>query len=93
MPGIQPGEDVTVAWMRCSDDFNCALTCVQVVFPDLWNKRRVQNYMTRYMPGCAGTGESQCEIMARLHNGGPMGCFEDTTLVYWGHIMDCCGCT
>ena len=30
--GRQNGEDLTHAWQRCSDDYNCATQCVQVIY-------------------------------------------------------------
>uniref|UniRef100_A0A0N5CH27 lysozyme n=1 Tax=Strongyloides papillosus TaxID=174720 RepID=A0A0N5CH27_STREA len=58
-PGKRAGESTENAWKRCSDDYACATTCVE-------------NYFNRYRYKCPG--KSDCEAMARLHNGGPNGC-------------------
>ncbi|CCD66766.1 Invertebrate-type lysozyme 6 [Caenorhabditis elegans] len=72
-PGKRAGESVEAAWRRCSDELDCASTCVQ-------------SYYNRYKKQCAGTGQGACEIMARNHNGGPRGCKKSATLGYWNGI-------
>ncbi|KAL5022328.1 hypothetical protein ScPMuIL_001483 [Solemya velum] len=59
-------------WKKCSRDLACATSCVQA-------------YMLRYANrnGCT----SNCQSVARLHNGGPNGCQNPTTLnVYWPSV-------
>ncbi|KHJ95524.1 Destabilase [Oesophagostomum dentatum] len=79
-PGRNSGEDVTTAWKRCADDYNCATQCVQA-------------YYNRYKGNCASTGEGTCQVMARNHNGGPAGCKNSATQSYWTAIEKCCACT
>ncbi|CAJ0579704.1 unnamed protein product, partial [Mesorhabditis spiculigera] len=79
-PGKKSGESTDAAWKRCSDDLNCATTCVQ-------------NYYNRYKGGCSTYGFGTCEQMSRLHNGGPAGCRNSGTLGYWNVIKSCCGCS
>ncbi|CAJ0601928.1 unnamed protein product [Cylicocyclus nassatus] len=79
-PGRKSGEDVTTAWKRCADDYNCATQCVNA-------------YVNRYKGGCSSTGEGACQVMSRLHNGGPSGCKISGTVGYWNVIQKCCGCS
>ncbi|PIO62046.1 Destabilase [Teladorsagia circumcincta] len=79
-PGRRGGEDLTTAWKRCADDYNCSTQCVNA-------------YINRYKGGCASTGEGACQVMARLHNGGPSGCKISGTVGYWNVIRSCCGCS
>ncbi|VDM86066.1 unnamed protein product, partial [Strongylus vulgaris] len=79
-PGLARGENVTTAWKRCSDDYDCSTQCVNA-------------YMNRYKGECALIGEEECQIMSRLHNGGPSGCKNPATVGYWQAIQECCGCT
>uniref|UniRef100_A0A914VM54 lysozyme n=1 Tax=Plectus sambesii TaxID=2011161 RepID=A0A914VM54_9BILA len=74
----QPGGQGEDAWKTCSNDYNCATTCVQ-------------RYIQRYAFECPNVGA--CQQMARLHNGGPNGCNEGGTLGYWNVIQQCCGCS
>ncbi|KAL6740656.1 hypothetical protein Aduo_013995 [Ancylostoma duodenale] len=76
-PGLKIGEDVTTAWKRCADDYDCSTQCVN-------------NYFDRYKKGCSSTGEGACEVMSRLHNGGPNGCHSSSTDGYWSAIKKCC---
>uniref|UniRef100_A0A0K0EW35 lysozyme n=1 Tax=Strongyloides venezuelensis TaxID=75913 RepID=A0A0K0EW35_STRVS len=73
-PGKRPGESTENAWKRCSDDYACATTCVE-------------SYFHRYRFNCPG--KSDCEAMARLHNGGPSGCYSTSTDGYWNRIKKC----
>ncbi|KAK6022871.1 hypothetical protein OSTOST_11414, partial [Ostertagia ostertagi] len=43
-PGRKSGEDLTTAWKRCADDYDCSTKCVNA-------------YINRYKGGCASTGE------------------------------------
>ncbi|CAJ0601935.1 unnamed protein product [Cylicocyclus nassatus] len=79
-PGRGEGEDVTAAWQRCANDYDCATQCVQA-------------YYERYKNKCDGTGQGPCEVMSRLHNGGPGGCHTSATDGYWNAIQSCCGCS
>ncbi|KAE9553919.1 hypothetical protein FO519_002845 [Halicephalobus sp. NKZ332] len=77
-PGKKSGESTETAWKRCSDDYNCAVTCVNA-------------YIKRYAFECPGVGE--CQRMSRIHNGGPAGCKNSGTEGYWSAIHKCCGCS
>uniref|UniRef100_A0A914YLV3 lysozyme n=1 Tax=Panagrolaimus superbus TaxID=310955 RepID=A0A914YLV3_9BILA len=77
-PSKRPNESVEDAWKRCSEDYNCASTCVK-------------NYVKRYAQDCPNKGS--CEQMSRIHNGGPQGCNKPKTEPYWNGIKACCGCT
>ncbi|CAJ0601929.1 unnamed protein product [Cylicocyclus nassatus] len=79
-PGRKNGEDVTTAWKRCADDYNCATQCVKA-------------YINRYKKKCASIGQDSCQAMARLHNGGPSGCSKSATIKYWNAIKKCCNCS
>uniref|UniRef100_A0A1I7XRE8 lysozyme n=1 Tax=Heterorhabditis bacteriophora TaxID=37862 RepID=A0A1I7XRE8_HETBA len=79
-PGRKSGEDITTAWHRCADDYNCATQCVKA-------------YINRYKSHCAITGENTCQTMSRIHNGGPNGCKNPNTLGYWQAVKKCCGCS
>uniref|UniRef100_A0A914VN17 lysozyme n=1 Tax=Plectus sambesii TaxID=2011161 RepID=A0A914VN17_9BILA len=74
----QPGGKGEEAWKGCSDDYNCATTCVQ-------------KYVSKYAYKCQGVG--LCQQMARIHNGGPNGCNDEGTIGYWNAIRSCCSCS
>ncbi|CAD6193113.1 unnamed protein product [Caenorhabditis auriculariae] len=73
-PGKNAGESTEDAWKRCSDDLNCSTNCVNA-------------YYNRYKAGCASTGEGQCQVMARNHNGGPSGCKKMEELLATGTLF------
>ncbi|KAH7704626.1 Protein ILYS-3 [Aphelenchoides avenae] len=75
-PGKQAGDSLEDAWKRCADDYDCASQCVRA-------------YVNRYKANC--DGKSDCEAMARLHNGGPQGCNRPGTQGYWDAIKQCAG--
>ncbi|KHJ77276.1 Destabilase, partial [Oesophagostomum dentatum] len=78
-PGRKSGEDITAAWKRCSDNLECATKCVQA-------------YYARYKSQCSSTGQGECQVMARNHNGGPTGCLKVYTALYWAVVVKCCNC-
>jgi len=65
-------------WQACANDMACAETCVR-------------NYMNRYGTYCTGGVPPVCEDYSRIHNGGPTGCQNSATDVYWDKIRACCG--
>ncbi|CAJ0914296.1 unnamed protein product, partial [Mesorhabditis belari] len=38
-------------------------------------------------------GESDEDAWKRIHNGGPYGCSDTRTDVYWAWVKNCCGCS
>ncbi|CAJ0939673.1 unnamed protein product, partial [Mesorhabditis belari] len=75
-PGKKAGESIDTAWKRCASDKGCSKLCVE-------------KYVKRYKRNCSN--KSQCETMARLHNGGPNGCKTTATIGYWNAIQKCIG--
>ncbi|VDM74247.1 unnamed protein product [Strongylus vulgaris] len=67
---------MTTAWKRCADDYDCSSKCVNA-------------YFNRNKGGCAKTIKDKCQIMSRLHRGGPTGCKKPTTIKYWRTIQKC----
>ncbi|KAL5022704.1 hypothetical protein ScPMuIL_001859 [Solemya velum] len=59
-------------WESCAKDLACASGCVQTYMGKYVNKK-----------GCS----SNCESVARLHNGGPRGCQKPSTDRYWAAIV------
>ncbi|KAK0411879.1 hypothetical protein QR680_005896 [Steinernema hermaphroditum] len=76
-PGRHSGEPVEEAWKRCSKDYSCSLQCIKA-------------YINRYARMCPGKGG--CELISKLHNGGPNGCHLERTVGYWQKVQSCCGC-
>uniref|UniRef100_A0A914VNN9 lysozyme n=1 Tax=Plectus sambesii TaxID=2011161 RepID=A0A914VNN9_9BILA len=74
-PWKQQGESTEQAWQRCGNNWDCSVQCIH-------------NYMNRYGGNCPG--RSDCERMARIHNGGPYGCNSGTDW-YWNKISQCMG--
>lgn len=72
-PGKRAGESTDSAWKRCAKDIDCASECVR-------------EYYNKYGDRCPDD-QSECESMARLHNGGPRGCTKSATNRYWNRIM------
>ncbi|KAK2172107.1 hypothetical protein NP493_993g00043 [Ridgeia piscesae] len=72
----KPGSD----WRSCTKQMGCSKICVVA-------------YMRRYGNRCArmaGRSQATCQDFARVHNGGPKGCFRTSTLDYWKKILSCC---
>uniref|UniRef100_A0A914KHA8 lysozyme n=4 Tax=Meloidogyne TaxID=189290 RepID=A0A914KHA8_MELIC len=74
-PGRQIGEDSESAWIRCSEDYECASKCIVQV-------------ASRFRLKCYG--KSDCETIARLHDGGANGCRTGDTLPYWVTVKSFC---
>lgn len=74
-PGRQIGEDSETAWVRCSEDYECASKCIKQVA----NRFRLKCY-----------GKSDCETIARIHDGGANGCRTGETLPYWMSVKSFC---
>ena len=69
-----------VDWRGCTKQMACSENCVR-------------GYMRRYVARCvskAGRSQATCQDYARVHNGGPEGCFSSGTLNYWRNVRACC---
>ena len=67
-------------WRSCTKQMGCSKICVVA-------------YMKRYGNRCAriaGRSQATCQDYARVHNGGPGGCYWSKTLDYWSKIRACC---
>ena len=51
----------------------------------------VLSYMQRYGSYCTGQSWLSCEQAACIHNGGPNGCHDPSTLPYWERVHACYG--
>ncbi|EYB95011.1 hypothetical protein Y032_0164g3515 [Ancylostoma ceylanicum] len=58
-PGKKEDEDEEIAWINCAEDYHCSAECIRV----LGSRFRVKCY-----------GKSDCETLARIHDGGANGC-------------------
>ncbi|KAK0398233.1 hypothetical protein QR680_002486 [Steinernema hermaphroditum] len=77
-PGKQIDEDSETAWLRCAEDYECSSQCIKT----LGNLFRLKCY-----------GKSDCETLARIHDGGASGCRHGETLPYWLAVRaECIGC-
>ncbi|KAL7078544.1 hypothetical protein ACQ4LE_002104 [Meloidogyne hapla] len=74
-PGRQIGEESESAWIRCSEDYECASKCIVQV-------------ASRFRLKCYG--KNDCETIARLHDGGANGCRTGDTLPYWVTVKSFC---
>lgn len=61
---------------QCTKNYYCSRGCIQA-------------YMKRYSHGMC---EANCKGFARMHNGGPTGCFKLKTETYW-RKMENAGCS
>ncbi|KAK5970313.1 Invertebrate LYSozyme [Trichostrongylus colubriformis] len=75
-PGKKEDEDEEVAWINCAEDYGCSSECIRV----LGSRFRVKCY-----------GKSDCETLARIHDGGANGCRDRNTAYYWKRVGDICG--
>ncbi|CAI4227772.1 unnamed protein product [Auanema sp. JU1783] len=75
-PGRQDDEDEETAWIKCSEDYECSAQCIKTI-------------SARYRVKCYG--KSDCEAMARIHDGGANGCRDRNTAFYWKKVRDACG--
>jgi len=62
-------------WQECTKYMPCSETCVQ-------------KYMQRWAAKCKPN--PTCETYSRVHNGGPQGCKNPSTEVYWNKVRACC---
>uniref|UniRef100_A0A1I7XSE7 lysozyme n=1 Tax=Heterorhabditis bacteriophora TaxID=37862 RepID=A0A1I7XSE7_HETBA len=60
-PGKKEDEDEDIAWINCAEDYECSAQCIRT----LGSRFRVKCY-----------GKSDCETLARIHDGGANGCRE-----------------
>ncbi|KAI6206670.1 Destabilase family-containing protein [Aphelenchoides besseyi] len=74
-PGRRIGEDSEDAWIRCAEDYECASNCIKHV-------------ATRFRLKCYG--KSDCETIARIHDGGANGCRTGDTTPYWMAVKALC---
>ncbi|KAI3411912.1 hypothetical protein GPALN_001970 [Globodera pallida] len=74
-PGRRIGEPSETAWIRCSEDYECASKCIVHV-------------ASRFRLKCYG--KSDCETIARIHDGGANGCRTGETLPYWFSVKSFC---
>uniref|UniRef100_A0A0N5A745 lysozyme n=1 Tax=Parastrongyloides trichosuri TaxID=131310 RepID=A0A0N5A745_PARTI len=74
-PGRKIGEEVESAWIRCSEDYDCASNCIMQV-------------AARFRLKCYG--KSPCELLSRTHDGGANGCRTGATISYWHHVKELC---
>ncbi|RCN28153.1 Destabilase [Ancylostoma caninum] len=58
-PGKKEDEDEEIAWINCAEDYHCSAECIRV----LGSRFRVKCY-----------AKSDCETLARIHDGGANGC-------------------
>ncbi|KAK6747263.1 hypothetical protein RB195_000460 [Necator americanus] len=75
-PGKKEDEDEEIAWINCAEDYHCSAECIRV----LGSRYRVKCY-----------GKSDCETLARIHDGGANGCRDRNTAYYWKKVGDICG--
>uniref|UniRef100_A0A7E4ZT56 lysozyme n=1 Tax=Panagrellus redivivus TaxID=6233 RepID=A0A7E4ZT56_PANRE len=71
-PGREIGEDSEDAWMRCSENYECSSKCIKMI-------------ASRFKLKCYG--KSDCETIARIHDGGANGCRTGLTLRYWNTVQ------
>ncbi|CAD5218229.1 unnamed protein product [Bursaphelenchus okinawaensis] len=74
-PGRLIGEESEEAWMKCAENFECASNCIKHV-------------ATRFRLKCYG--KSDCETIARIHDGGANGCRTGVTTPYWEAVKEIC---
>uniref|UniRef100_A0AC34Q9C2 Lysozyme n=1 Tax=Panagrolaimus sp. JU765 TaxID=591449 RepID=A0AC34Q9C2_9BILA len=74
-PGRDIGEDSEDAWIRCSESYECASKCIKMI-------------ASRFRLKCYG--KSDCETIARIHDGGANGCRTGLTLKYWESVRSYC---
>lgn len=75
-PGKKDEDTENEAWMNCAQDYQCSASCIRT----LATKFRVKCY-----------GKSECETIARIHDGGANGCRDRGTIGYWKRVRDSCG--
>ncbi|KAF1758366.1 hypothetical protein GCK72_014824 [Caenorhabditis remanei] len=75
-PGKKDEDTENEAWMNCAQDYQCSASCIRT----LASKFRVKCY-----------GKSDCETIARIHDGGANGCRDRGTIGYWKRVRDSCG--
>ncbi|KAK6110859.1 Destabilase family protein [Brugia pahangi] len=74
-PGKEDDQDEEEAWLTCAENYECSQECL----------RRLSN---RYKVKCYG--KSDCETLARIHDGGANGCRSKDTLPYWNIVKQKC---
>ncbi|CAB3409822.1 unnamed protein product [Caenorhabditis bovis] len=75
-PGKKDEESEEDAWMNCAQDYHCSAQCIKTL-------------ATRFRVKCYG--KSDCETIARIHDGGANGCRDRNTIGYWKRVRDQCG--
>ncbi|MFH4977093.1 hypothetical protein AB6A40_003802 [Gnathostoma spinigerum] len=74
-PGKREGQDEDEAWIACAESYECSKLCIR----RLGNRFKVKCY-----------GKSDCEAVARIHDGGANGCRSKDTLEYWNLVKQKC---
>ena len=64
-------------WQGCAATISCSEQCINA-------------YMDRYGTYCTGGSTPDDQDYSRIHNGGPNGCNNSGTLVYWDKVKTCC---
>ncbi|KAF8370392.1 ilys-4 [Pristionchus pacificus] len=75
-PGKKEDEEEELAWINCSMDYECSSNCIKTLG-------------FRYKVKCYG--KSDCEAIARIHDGGANGCRDRNTAYYWKQVKASCG--
>ncbi|GMT23406.1 hypothetical protein PFISCL1PPCAC_14703, partial [Pristionchus fissidentatus] len=75
-PGKKEDEEEELAWINCSQDYECSASCIKT----LGFRFKVKCY-----------GKSDCEAIARVHDGGANGCRARETAFYWKQVKQSCG--
>ncbi|CAJ0932936.1 unnamed protein product, partial [Mesorhabditis belari] len=75
-PGKKDDENEEEAWMHCAEDYHCSANCIRII-------------ASRFRLKCYG--KSDCETMARIHDGGANGCRDSNTATYWKKVRNLCG--
>lgn len=70
------GGDLMGSWRKCTANMQCSTDAVQ-------------GYMARYATFERLGRAPQCEDFARIHNGGPNGFKNPSTLKYWERVKEC----
>ncbi|CAJ0587603.1 unnamed protein product, partial [Mesorhabditis spiculigera] len=75
-PGKKDDEPEETAWVHCAEDYHCSANCIRII-------------ASRFRLKCYG--KTDCETMARIHDGGANGCRAPLTASYWKKVRGVCG--
>ncbi|VDP41863.1 unnamed protein product [Heligmosomoides polygyrus] len=81
-PGKKEDEDEEEAWINCAEDYGCSSECIRVrretvvywwpLIDNTAPQLTIQVLGSRFRVKCYG--KSDCETLARIHDGGANGC-------------------